>query len=178
MQGRRNTIRRAYGARMLFVLTGCCFLSPGSSLASSRPDARLRGAYAFRFNGMSMVTLGSGNPIPYYLVGIGLVDLDGNGSVTSGKQTSSATPLAGANPKLLVCEYSLSGTYHIGPDGTGTANIQFSPNTTGCAAEKGSFSLALKSNGFWLISTGATFIGFPGSRPPDEVVQVEAVKLR
>jgi hypothetical protein len=139
----------------------------------------LQGTYVFRFNGVSMVTVATGSgPIPYYLVGVGLIELDGNGSVTSGKQTSSATPLAGANPALLLCEYDLSGTYHIDADGTGTATIVFTPKSHGCAAEGGTFSLVMTKDGFWLISTGATFIGFPGATPPDEVVHVEAVKLQ
>src|SRR5689334_14475004 len=103
-------------------------------------DRSLKGTYAFRFNGVSMVTVAAGHdPIPYYLVGIRLIELDGHGSVTSGKQSSSATPMAGANPALLFCEYDLSGTYHIDADGTGTARIVFTPKSDGCAAEGGTF---------------------------------------
>ncbi|HTT75676.1 MAG TPA: hypothetical protein VMF50_06795 [Candidatus Binataceae bacterium] len=138
------------------------------------------GTYAFRFNGTSMVTVAAGAaPIPYYLIGVGLIELDGQGNVTSGKQTSSATPLSGANASLLLCEYQLSGTYQVNGDGTGTATITFTPTTSGCAAEGGDFSLVLtdpNGDSFWLISTGATFIG-NSAYTPDEVVQVEAVRL-
>jgi hypothetical protein len=152
----------------------------GANQTDQFNNAIVAGTYAFRFDGNSMITLAAGAaPIPYYLVGLGLIRLDGNGNVIAGKQTSSTTPLSGANASLLLCEYQLSGTYQINGDGTGTATITFKPTTSGCAAEGGDFSLVLtKPDGdsFWLISTGATFVGNPAFTP-DEVVQVEAVRL-
>jgi hypothetical protein len=134
------------------------------------------GTDAIHFDGFSMVNFGGG-PIPYYLVGNGLVTLNSNGTL-EGKQTSSTTPLSGATAQILVCTYSLSGTYVVNSDGTGTATIDFTPTGTSianCATETGTFSLVVVNpEHLWLISTGATS---PNGPLPDEVVKIEAVRV-
>lgn len=138
--------------------------------------ASLAGTHALRFSGFSMVALGPA-PIPYYIVGIGMVTLRSDGTLV-GQQTSSITPLAGAQAAILVCNYTLTGSFIVNSDGTGTATINFNPasGSSDCATETGTFSLLVAGpDRFWLISTGATS---PDGPPPDEVVQIEAVRIR
>lgn len=131
-----------------------------------------KGTYVMRFDGLSMFDTGAG-PVPFFLVGVGHVKLDGKGGLT-GTQTSSTTPLAGGQVALLHCKYNLSGTYQVNSDGTGTATMDFASQTRGCADETGTFDFLVSAQkGFWLISTGATAQG----SKVDEVVRAEAIRI-
>jgi len=72
-------------------------------------NSTLQGAYIFSFSGFE------GNN---YLVAVGTINFDGNGKITSGSQTR--TEQGGFEHT-----FSLSGTYAVGSDGTGTISMQF-----------------------------------------------------
>jgi hypothetical protein len=131
-----------------------------------------------------MVNFGSeDNPssVQYYVVGIGHVTLHRDLTL-EGQQTSSTTPLADTHDgaaAILACSYNLTGSYTINSDRTGTAKIKFDPTGSSkgkCATEIATFSLVIvDTDHIWMISTGATS---PNGPKPDEVVQIEAIKMK
>jgi len=140
---------------------------------SAKPSVASRaGNYVFRFNGFTMA-----NDTPYYLVGLGQFVLDASGNLT-GTQTSSITQIAGQGASLSHAAYTLTGTWTIGADGTGTAKIKFSSKQQTMI---GTFDLiAVGDTGrIWMISTGAMVQASKGSGTylADEVNHGEAIKV-
>jgi hypothetical protein len=126
------------------------------------------GRYAFRFSGYSM----GANVMPYYIVGLGIIELDGKGGLT-GTQRSSITALAGSQSSLTHSEFVLTGTYAFKADGTGTANILFKSDSE---QVRGGFDLvAAGADRFWMMSSGGTLL--PTMTMTDEVTSGEAIKL-
>jgi hypothetical protein len=141
--------------------------------ASTKPSGASRaGNYVFRFNGFTMA-----NDTPYYLVGLGKFVLDASGNLT-GTQTSSITQIAGQGASLSYASNTLTGTWNIGEDGTGTAKIKF---TSKQQTMTGTFDLvAVGDTGrIWMISTGATVQASKGlgTYLADEVNHGEAIKV-
>ena len=129
----------------------------------------ITGTFAYRFSGFSMDDNGN----PYRLTGIGIFDLDAGGKLT-GSQTSSLTAIKGMGAKHLHASYTLDGTYQIKSDGTGTALIDFTPQTPGSSALKGYFDLMVPGKDkFWFISTKEVL---PNGSEADEVVEGEAIR--
>ncbi len=147
---------------------------PARNKVSTKPSGASRaGKYVFHFSGFTMA-----NDTPYYLVGLGQFTLDATGKLT-GTQTSSITPIAGQGATLSYAAYTLTGTWTIGANGTGTATIKFSskPQTM-----TGTFDLvAVGDTGrIWMISTGATVQASKariGTYIADEVNHGEAIKV-
>ena len=77
--------------------------APGTS------NSTLQGAYIFSFSGFERGD---------YLVAVGTINFDGNGKITGGSQTR--TEQGGFEHT-----FSLSGTYAVNSDGTGTISMQF-----------------------------------------------------
>jgi hypothetical protein len=131
-----------------------------------------------------MVNFGRGNnpsSVQYYVVGIGYVTLHRDLTL-EGQQTSSTTPLADTQEGaavILTCNYNLTGSYTINSDRAGTARIKFEPiggSKGKCTTEIATFSLMIvDTDHIWMISTGATS---PNGPKPDEVVQIEAIKIK
>jgi len=134
--------------------------------AFSLPD--ISGAYAFRFNG---VAVDPSTFLPYYIVGVGIFAFDGQGGLT-GNQTSTITQIGGTGASQTVSVYSLSGTYTLSADGTGTAEVTFKGDMRG---EKGSFAVVVVSpDRLLMISTGGT--DEVTGLAVDEVVSIEAIR--
>ena len=76
-----------------------------------------QGSYALKFTGKTR----SGNPDS----GTGVITANGAGKVTGGKLTE--------NKNGTVCQFGLSGTYTVNPNGTGTLNLTGSPSTISCS---------------------------------------------
>jgi hypothetical protein len=109
---------------------------------------------------------------PFYLVGLGLMELAADGSV-KGSQKSSTTAIAGEGAALMHATYTLSGTWSDDGDGTLSANITFQ---SAQQTMTGTFDMVpAGTDRFWLISSGSTLA--PGNQPIDEVVQGEAVRI-
>jgi hypothetical protein len=140
-------------------------------MASNGMVGSLAGKYVFRFNGFSMA-----EDVPYYIVGVGKFALDENGGLT-GSQKTSITLISGQGASLANNAYTLSGSWTMNSDGTGTAKIVFqSPAQT----LTGTFDLvAAGGDRFWMISSGATVAPQGGELgyTADEVVSGEAVKI-
>ena len=99
----------------------------GFSLAS------LRGGYAGIFSGTA--NTGSGL-LP--ISGTGVFVADGHGNLTGHETyTVVTTP----------CAATISGTYTINPDGSGTASIAFTTSTPGCTSGRYTQSMAIAQRG-------------------------------
>ena len=129
------------------------------------------GKFSFRFSGFSV----DGNDEPYYLVGLGIMVLNADGTL-GGQQSSTITKLTGAGCRLMyVPKTVLTGTYQFDADGTGDATITF---TSPQQVLKGTFDF-VKVGGddrFWMISTGAQIVSQQGILA-DEVNAGEAVRM-
>jgi hypothetical protein len=128
------------------------------------------GNYAYRFSGFSMR---SDEGFPYYIVGLGILSLDGAGNIT-GSLTSSITRLSDSDASLIHGKYAVTGSYTFAADSTGSATLTLSsPDQT----MVGTFDLvAASADRIFLISTGAT-LSPPSGVTPDEVVSGEAIRI-
>jgi hypothetical protein len=135
----------------------------------------MEGRYSFRFGGFAM----SPNAMPNYLVGIGIMNLQQDGTLT-GSQNSSITRVQGQGAQLLYATFALTGSYTFSPDGTGAATIKFVSSEQTLV---GTFDFVKAgSDRFWMISTGAELHVSEGTPLPtpvkaDEVVSGEAILL-
>jgi hypothetical protein len=99
----------------------------GFSLAS------IRGSYAGIFEGK----INTGNEL-LPILGTGIFVADGKGNLTGHETyTVVTTP----------CEASISGTYAVNPDGSGTDSATFTPSTPGCTGGSYTQSLAIAQSG-------------------------------
>jgi hypothetical protein len=95
----------------------------------------LKGGYASTFSGK--LNIGGGTLVP--IMGTGLFIADGHGHLT-GHETYTVD--------TTVCDASISGSYTIDPDGTGTDSITFTPPASETNCQGGSYtqSLAIAEN--------------------------------
>ena len=128
----------------LFVLSGCSGSGASGSQwslhsttqAAGFSNSTLTGTYGFSSRSTGYVSQGS---LKSALVGV--VTLDGNGNIVNGSTTE-------ANEQFVaICTFSLSGTYNVTANGTGTAAITASSTGGGCPNENNTFALALSSGG-------------------------------
>ncbi len=99
-----------------------------------------KGTYSLRFAGKTR----SGNPE----AGVGILTSDGVSKVT-GSLTQ--------NKDGVVCQFTLSGSYTVNPDGTGTITVTDTPSGGGCTASGGSVASVLFNMG-----SGAAFVNVSG----------------
>jgi hypothetical protein len=98
-----------------------------------------KGNYSLKFSGKT----GSGNPD----AGVRLLSSDGVSKVT-GTMTE--------NKNGSVCNFTLSGSYTVNPDGTGTITATKTPITAGCTSGAADVASVLfnMGNGALAVSTG------------------------
>jgi hypothetical protein len=104
---------------------GSAHAQGGFSLSS------IHGSYGFNFS------VFASNPTGV-LSGTGVYSVDGNGHL-KGNETF--------NENGVTCSGSLSGTYTVNPDGTGTTSVTFTPTTQGCTAINFTQSLVIVDSG-------------------------------
>ncbi|HEX5455716.1 MAG TPA: hypothetical protein VFX06_18145 [Stellaceae bacterium] len=95
--------------------------------------ASLRGNYAMEFSGQFMR---SGGWFP--VMGTGVIVSDGRGNLGGAETYSTETK---------TCDATLTGTYTVEPDGSGTVSLTFSGTTPGCAGGSFTQSLAIAGDG-------------------------------
>jgi hypothetical protein len=123
---------------MAFLCSSCG--SPGSaSAATTFSKSSIKGSYAMSF----AVAVGGGAAIDY-AGGTGVIVSDGNGSL-SGSESFSDTD------GTVCTDATISGTYTVNPNGTGTINISLTSTEPGCT-ESFTESLAI-ANGGSLVKT-------------------------
>jgi hypothetical protein len=139
---------------------------PGFSLQD------ITGRYTYKFAGFTMV-----NNILYRLLGLGQFTIASDGTL-SGAQRSSITPLQGQGAKLKKGAYDVEGQITLDASGIGSAAIYFRNQNPQRPDLKGEFYLGIAGTGdrLWLISSGATLQ--PSNLPVDELVTLEAVRVR
>jgi hypothetical protein len=126
----------------LIIMTGCAEGSGSgnrwgfAAQAAGFSNSTLTGAYAFSGQSTGFVTQGSKK-----VALVGFVTLDGKGNIASGSTTEASEQAAS------VCAFSLSGTYSVSANGTGTATITASNTAGSCVDETNTFVLALSSGG-------------------------------
>jgi hypothetical protein len=129
------------------------------------------GAFSYRFSGFSM----NGNTFPYHIVGLGLMNLNADGTL-DGRQRSSITRLWGSGATLENAVFTLKGRYEFDDHGLGHAAVTFSSDDQ--ELEGGfDFVVADSVDRFWLISSGAAIVGPGSALMADEVVSGEAVRM-
>ncbi len=127
----RHTIFGFLAALSMLWISGA-----GSGNASAHGGcslASLRGSYAGIFSGEVNTTSGL---LP--ISGTGVFVADGHGNLT-GHETYSIT--------TAPCEATISGTYTINPDGSGTDSIVFTTSTVGCMSGAYTQSMAITQRG-------------------------------
>jgi hypothetical protein len=135
--------------------------------ASGFSTASLEGTYTFRTSGESLFTAPEEVvSTPVFLGAVGIFVFDGvgrlKGSVTVSATRTRSTPSGkyGASySRQIQCDAKMVGTYVVGPDGTGTMTINFSParESQACGASTGLFAIVLVSPRLIeVISTGQT----------------------
>lgn len=116
----------------LATLSMLCISGAGSGNAAAHGGfslASLRGSYAGIFSGEANTASGL---LP--ILGTGVFVADGHGNLTGHETyTVVTTP----------CEATISGTYTINPDGSGTDSIAFTTSTLGCTSGTYTQSIAV-----------------------------------
>jgi len=167
-------------------------------VSSQARGSILLGSYAFHFSGFARVPRNERDTVsdPYYVVGTGHVIFEPRRKV-SGRQHSTAMAISGpgenpgAHPgsTLRHSIFSLSGTYRLRNDGTGSVTISFRRvkqgprGTVGTVAKDPEMTDTLElvladSNGdrLWFLSTKPRLTS--GHRTVDELISAEAVRIR
>jgi hypothetical protein len=123
----------------------------GSSGGAQPPfsNARLHGGYAGGYQGYLLL----GGTILNHN-GVEQITFDGNGGFSGSETFNILSPLG-----QLTCQGSLTGTYQINPDGTGTMALTFAPAANqdpNCVAAASTASIVLSTEGHAidLVSTG------------------------
>lgn len=122
--------------------------------ASGFSKASVVGGYGFVASGQEVV--GSADET---IVANGVFTSDGNGNLTAGNMTETLIGVGSGGP--LICSWTLSGTYTINADGTGTAVITTTPTPGSCNGGTLNFSVALANAGhqLFLVQTGVVGTG-------------------
>lgn len=139
------------GYAVLTAAIAAGIAASGSASIAQPPfsNARLRGGYAGGYQGYLLV----GGTILNHN-GVEQITFDGNGGFTGSETFNILSPLG-----QLTCQGSLTGTYQINPDGTGTMALTFAPaanqdpNCVG-AASTASVVLSTEGHAIDLVSTG------------------------
>ena len=97
-------------------------------------NANIRGSYGISYS----VALVNSSGAAQLLSGTGFYHADGAGHLT-GQETT--------NTNGEVCSGSMTGTYSVDPNGTGTATVAFTPTTPGCSALTFQQSLVIMESG-------------------------------
>jgi hypothetical protein len=144
---------------------------------------RLAGTYVFRFSGFDR-----DNSHARHLVGVGVIELSGDGKVTSGKHNSTNSPMSGqlaAKRGLKHSAYKLTGSYEIieaGPPISAKIDIKFDFDA-GDSDDRPAMSDTFKIiqagvHRFWLISSNPQEEDLKGGKKKiQELVIGEAVKV-
>jgi hypothetical protein len=129
----------------------------------------LAGRFAYRFGGFAV------NMDGYYLAGVGFLDIANDGTL-KGNHRFSLLRLRGQD-ELKTGEYSLAGTLSMNSDGTGSAKVRFTTNSSGFDNSDSSFHVILGSdiNHLWFITAGGKRVG--SGNPTCELTQLEAVRM-
>jgi len=144
---RRLLIRYA----LLSVALALSLVAFGSAGSAQPPfsNARLNGGYAGGYQGFLLVggTIFDHN-------GVEQITFDGNGGFSGSETFNVLSPLG-----QLTCQGSLSGTYQVNPDGTGTLSLSFAPSANqdpNCVGASSTATLVLHNQGHALdlVSTG------------------------
>lgn len=96
--------------------------------------ASIRGSYATSYS----VALPNPSGPTQYLSGTGVYQADGVGHLT-GQETT--------NTNGQVCSGTMTGTYTVNPDGTGTVSVTFTATTPGCPDVSFQQSLVILDSG-------------------------------
>lgn len=96
--------------------------------------ASIRGSYGISYS----VALPNASGPTQFLSGTGVYQADGAGHLT-GEETTNANG--------EVCSGTLTGTYSVNPNGTGTVSVTFTPTTVGCSAVSFQQSLVIMESG-------------------------------
>jgi hypothetical protein len=127
----------------LLMVTGCAEgsrrgngLGFAAQAASGFSNSTLTGSYAFSGQSTGFAAQGSKK-----VALVGFVTLDGKGNIASGSTTEASEQAAS------VCTFSLSGTYSVSANGTGSATMIASNTTGSCVDETNTFALALSGGG-------------------------------
>lgn len=122
--------------------------------AAGFTNANLIGGYGFGVSG----TAGS-----FAFAGSGVIVADGTGNLTSGEETD--------NNGGIMCHSTLTGSYSVNANGTGSALVNVTPDTAsvgrGCVPGVAQLSLAIANNGASLILA---------SQGPNSVTVVTALR--
>ena len=139
----------------------------------------LSGTYVFRFAGFDR-----DNTRPRHVTGVGQIVLTetkpGTGTITSGAQRVTNSPMSGQARDLTHSEYALSGDYKVtqaGPPILATANVTFTQSSGG-GRLKMSDVFAIVQGGpdrLWIMSTDPR--EEPSSDKIQELVLGELVKV-
>ncbi len=128
---RHYVLRQRSGLAVLLLALAASSCGGGNAIARAQTAfsvASIRGSYGISYS----VALPSASGSMQFLSGTGIYRADGAGHL-AGEETT--------NTNGEVCSGTLSGTYAVNPNGTGTASVTFTPTTAGCSA--GSFQQSL-----------------------------------
>lgn len=120
----------------LIILSGvlcAAYLRGNAAAARTYTLKSLRGAYAGRFSGTIFTNNGT-----LLMGGTGVFVADGKGNITGHESYNlSGTP----------CNATVTGTYAVNPDGTGTLSAAFNTTDQGCESGTYTQSLAIGDSG-------------------------------
>ena len=97
-------------------------------------DTSIHGRYGITYT----VALPNPQGPTQFLSGTGVYEADGAGHLT-GEETTNANG--------EVCSGTLTGTYTVNPNGTGTTSVTFTPTTNGCSVVSFQQSLVIVDSG-------------------------------
>ncbi len=126
-------------ASVLVALAIGIAMSSGDGILTAQPQrvfstASIRGSYATSY----CVALTNPSGLTQFLSGTGVFHADGAGHVT-GQETT--------NTNGQVCSGTMTGTYTVNPDGTGTLSVTFTATTPGCPDVSFQQSLVILDSG-------------------------------
>jgi hypothetical protein len=127
----RTAATASFLIAIAMTLTSCGGSSAGAQTSFSL--ASLKGSYAGIFSGRISTSMG---PLPFQ--GTGIFVADGAGKL-SGHESYTANGTA--------CTATISGTYAVNADGSGTDSISFSSSDSGCVSGSYTQDLAIGQGG-------------------------------
>lgn len=136
------------------LLAGCGSNSSGGPTSIVNPppvqaqtsysNASLNGTYSFSEFGQYVPNSTPVKGYPAYFSGIGILQLDGNGNITSGSVTQY---IINSGPNESTCVYTLSGSYTLPNSASGTASITETPAASGTCGTAASIPFTLEASG-------------------------------
>ncbi len=128
----KNRIR-TYGMILALGLLPVLGGGNGNAAQGGFSLASIRGSYAGIFEGK----INAGAQLQPFL-GTGIFVADGKGNLT-GHETYTVAAMR--------CQASISGTYTVSPDGSGTDSVTVTPSTPGCTGASYTQTLAIAQSG-------------------------------